>query len=360
MVYLFFQENPTDSSIYEAMAAVTVQQDVTEIRDEEEEQEQFGPLLVGILEQQGVSAADVRKLQEAGFYTVESVVYAPRKKLTEIKGVSEQKADKMQMEAMKLVPTGFTTATEMHLKRSQIIQITTGSKELDKLLNGGFETGSITELFGEFRTGKSQLCHTIAVTCQLPIDTGGAEGKCLYIDTEGTFRPERLLAVAERFGLQGNAVLDNIAYARAYNSDHQMTLLTQAAAMMSESRYAVVVVDSATALYRTDYSGRGELAERQMHLAQFLRQLLRLADEFGVAVVITNQVVAQVDGSAMFQTDAKKPIGGNIMAHASTTRLSLRKGRGEQRICKIYDSPCLPEGEATFAINADGVGDVRD
>ena len=296
----------------------------------------------------------------AGFYTVESVVYAPKKKLMEVKGISEQKADKIQLEAMKLVPTGFTTATEMHLKRSQIIQITTGSKELDKLLNGGFETGSITELFGEFRTGKSQLCHTIAVTCQLPIDNGGAEGKCLYIDTEGTFRPERLLAVAERFGLQGNDVLDNVAYARAYNSDHQLTLLTQAAAMMSESRYAVVVVDSATALYRTDYSGRGELSSRQMHLAQFLRTLLRLADDFGVAVVVTNQVVAQVDGSAMFQADPKKPIGGNIMAHASTTRISLRKGRGEQRVAKIYDSPCLPEGEATFAINADGVGDARD
>ena len=126
--------------------------------------------------------------------------------------------------------------------------------------------------------------------------------------------------MAERFGLQGNDVLDNVAYARAYNSDHQLTLLTQAAAMMSESRYAVVVVDSATALYRTDYSGRGELSSRQMHLAQFLRTLLRLADEFGVAVVVTNQVVAQVDGGAMFNADPKKPIGGNIMAHASTTR----------------------------------------
>jgi len=326
----------------------------------QEVEEQFGPLLVATLEQHGIAANDVKKLMAAGIYTVESVVYAPKKKLMEVKGVSEQKADKIQLEAMKLVPTGFTTATEMHLKRSQIIQITTGSKELDKLLNGGFETGSITELFGEFRTGKSQLCHTIAVTCQLPIDNGGAEGKCLYIDTMGTFRPERLLAVAERFGLQGNDVLDNVAYARAYNSDHQLTLLSQAAAMMSESRYAVVVVDSATALYRTDYSGREELSSRQMHLAQFLRTLLRLADEFGVAVVITNQVVAQVDGGAMFQADPKKPIGGNIMAHASTTRISLRKGRGEQRVAKIYDSPCLPEGEATFAINPDGVGDARD
>merc|ERR1712001_776357 len=153
-----------------------------------------------------------------------------------VKGISEQKADKIQLEAMKLVPTGFTTATEMHLRRSQIIQVTTGSKELDKLLKGGIETGSITELFGEFRTGKSQLAHPMAVTCQLPIDMGGAEGKCLFIDTEGTFRPERLLAVAERYGLSVNDVLDNVAYARAYNSDHQSQLLVQASAMMSEAR----------------------------------------------------------------------------------------------------------------------------
>ena len=228
------------------------------------------------------------------------------------------------------------------------------------MLQGGIETGSITEMFGEFRTGKTQLCHTLAVTCQLPVDQGGGEGKCLYIDTEGTFRPERLLATAERFGLSGQDVLDNVAYARAYNSDHQMQLLTQASCMMSESRYALLIVDSATALFRTDYSGRGELSARQMALAQFLRMLLRLADEFGVAVVITNQVVAQVDGGAMFAADPKKPIGGNIMAHSSTTRLSFRKGRGETRICKIYDSPCLPESECVFAINEDGVGDAKD
>ena len=326
----------------------------------EAEDENFGPLPISRLETQGISANDVKKLQEAGFCTVEAVAFVPKKMLLDIKGISEAKADKVLAEAAKLVPMGFTTATEFHVKRSEIIQLTTGSKELDKLLQGGIETGSITEMFGEFRTGKTQLCHTLAVTCQLPIDMGGGEGKCLYIDSEGTFRPERLLAVAERYGLSGPDVLDNVAYARAYNSDHQTQLLTQAAAMMTESRYALLIVDSATALYRTDYSGRGELSARQMHLARFLRMLLRLADEFGVAVVITNQVVAQVDGASMFTADPKKPIGGNIIAHASTTRLYFRKGRGETRICKIYDSPCLPESEATFAINADGVGDAKD
>jgi len=326
----------------------------------EEEEENCGPLPLNKLEQNGISASDIRKLQEKGYHSVEAVAYAPKKELVAVKGISEAKADKIIMEAAKLIPMGFTTATEFHQRRAELIQVTTGSKELDNLLHGGFETGSITEIFGEFRTGKTQLCHTIAATCQLPIAMGGGEGKCMYIDTEGTFRPERLLAVANRYGLNGDDVLDNVAYARAYNTDHQTQLLMQAAAMMSETRYALLIVDSATALYRTDYSGRGELSARQMHLARFLRLLLRLADEYGVAVVITNQVVAQVDGGAMFCADPKKPIGGHIMAHASTTRLYLRKGRGDNRICKIYDSPCLPEAEAVFSINADGIGDAKD
>ncbi|XP_066142752.1 DNA repair protein RAD51 homolog 1 [Euwallacea fornicatus] len=332
----------------------------TTVREDDLNENDCGPQPIARLEGNGINAADIKKLEGCGYNTIESVAFTPKKNLLAIKGISEQKAEKIIAEASKLVPMGFTTATEFHQKRADMIAITTGSKELDRLLGGGIETGSITELFGEFRTGKTQICHTLAVTCQLPTDCGGGEGKCLYIDTEGTFRPERLLSVAERFKMDPQRVLDNVAYARAYNTDHQTQLLIQASAMMAESRYAVLVVDSAMALYRTDFSGRGELSARQMHLARFLRMLLRLADEFGVAVVITNQVVAQVDGAAMFNADPKKPIGGNIMAHASTTRLYLRKGRGETRMCKIYDSPCLPEAEAMFAINPDGIGDAKE
>ncbi|KAJ5767040.1 uncharacterized protein N7511_004656 [Penicillium nucicola] len=341
----------------------------------------------------GLTGRDIKLFVDAGYHTVEAVAYTyvihdhvvhcrfetlatsllvpllltftesrPKRLLEQIKGISEQKATKILVEAAKLVPMGFTTATEMHARRSELISITTGSKRLDTLLGGGVETGSITEIFGEFRTGKSQICHTLAVTCQLPFDMGGGEGKCLYIDTEGTFRPVRLLAVAQRYGLVGEEVLDNVAYARAYNSDHQLQLLNQASQMMCETRFSLLVVDSATSLYRTDFNGRGELSSRQTHLAKFMRTLQRLADEFGIAVVITNQVVAQVDGgpSAMFNPDPKKPIGGNIIAHASTTRLSLKKGRGETRICKIYDSPCLPESDCLFAINEDGIGDPNE
>jgi len=256
---------------------------------------------------------------------------------------------------------GFQSATEVHARRSELVHITTGSKQLDALLGGGIETGAITELFGEFRTGKSQLCHTLAVTCQLPVSMGGGEGKCLYIDTESTFRPVRVLATAERFGLNGEEVLDNIAYARAYNADHQHALLASASALMSESRFSLLIVDSCTALYRTDFSGRGELSSRQNHLGKFLRNLQRLADEFGIAVVVTNQVMSTPDAAAgPYAGNEKKPIGGNIMAHASTTRLQLKKARGNTRSCKIYDSPCLPESETHFAILAGGIGDPEE
>ncbi|KZV25527.1 hypothetical protein F511_26677 [Dorcoceras hygrometricum] len=248
--------------------------------------------------------------------------------------------------ASKLVPLGFTSAHQLHAQRQEIIQLSTGSKELDKILEGGIETGSITELYGEFRSGKTQLCHTLCVTCQLPLDQGGGEGKAMYIDAEGTFRPQRLVQIADRFGLNATDVLENVAYARAYNTDHQSRLLLEAASMMVETR--------------TDFSGRGELSARQMHLAKFLRSLQKLADEFGVAVVITNQVVAQVDGSAVFAGPQIKPIGGNIMAHATTTRLALRKGRAEERICKVVSSPCLAEAEARFQISPEGVTDVKD
>jgi DNA repair protein RAD51 len=307
----------------------------------------------------GIAANDIQKLNDAGFHTVESIAHATTRRLEDIKGISEAKVKKLKDTVKAMVPMEFKTAFDALQDREHMVTLTTGAVELDKLLEGGIETGSITELFGEFRTGKTQLCHTLCVTCQMPVTEGGAEGKAVYIDTEGSFRPKRLEQIAERFGLDPTVALENVAYARAQNSEHQMDLLKTAAAIMSQDRYSLIVVDSATALYRTDYMGRGELSERQMQMGQFLRQLTRLAEEFGVAVVITNQVVANPDGMS-FAKDSTKPIGGNIIAHASTTRLRLRKGRGENRICTVFDSPTLPEADAQFAIGPQGICDCTD
>ncbi|KAM0838848.1 hypothetical protein ACQ4PT_060702 [Festuca glaucescens] len=309
----------------------------------EEEEECFES--IDKLISQGINAGDVKKLQDAGIYTCNGLMMHTKKSLTGIKGLSEAKVDKICEAAEKLLTQGFMTGSDLLIKRKSVVRITTGSQALDELLGGGIETLCITEAFGEFRSGKTQLAHTLCVSTQLPLHMHGGNGKVAYIDTEGTFRPERIVPIAERFGMDANAVLDNIIYARAYTYEHQYNLLLGLAAKMAEEPFRLLIVDSVIALFRVDFSGRGELAERQQKLAQMLSRLTKIAEEFNVAVYITNQVIAD-PGGGMFITDPKKPAGGHVLAHAATIRLMLRKGKGEQRVCKIFDAPNLPEGEA--------------
>eukprot|EP00792_Barthelona_sp_PAP020_P006132 TRINITY_DN2916_c0_g1_i1.p1 TRINITY_DN2916_c0_g1~~TRINITY_DN2916_c0_g1_i1.p1 ORF type:complete len:360 (+),score=117.49 TRINITY_DN2916_c0_g1_i1:33-1082(+) len=307
----------------------------------------------------GISATDVKKLTSAGFHTVRSIIMHTRKDLANVKGISDAKVEKIIEAATKLENSVFVTGTQALEKRQQIIKITTGCTEFDNLLKGGLETRALTEIFGEFRTGKTQLVHTLAVTCQLPREMGGGEGKVAIIDTEGTFRPEKLTKIAERYGLDADAVRENIVYARAYTHEHQMQLLQTLGEQMVSDRFRLIIIDSVTGLFRVDFSGRGELAERQQRLAQMLSRLIKTAEEFNVAVLMTNQVMSDPGASAMFVSDPKKPIGGHILAHASTVRIYLKKGRGETRVAKIYDAPDLPEGEATFVITDAGIADVE-
>lgn len=188
----------------------------------------------------GLSKADLNGLVEGGIHCVETIAFMPLRQLIQVKGIGEQKAKRMMEAAKQLVPMRMVSAAEMLVMRQNMVQLTTGSSTLDALLGGGVETGQITEIFGEFRCGKTQICHTLCVACQLGIDRGGAESKALYIDTEGTFRPERLVDIARRYGLNHEDVLENVTYARAYNAEHQERLLTEAAAVFCESRYALL------------------------------------------------------------------------------------------------------------------------
>ncbi|KAJ3020442.1 Meiotic recombination protein dmc1 [Thoreauomyces humboldtii] len=310
------------------------------VADEEMQEEEFE---VEKMQDAGINVADIAKLKSYGITTVRAVQMTTSRNLGKIKGLSESKIEKMKEAAGKLLPCTFMTGTELECKRKSVVRISTGCKEFDTLLGGGVQSMSITEAFGEFRTGKTQLSHTLCVLAQLPASMGGGNGKAAFIDTEGTFRPDRIKAVATRFGVDGEAALDNIVVARAHNSEHQMELLNHLAARLCDERqYRLVVIDSIMALFRTDYSGRGELAERQQKLNQMMAKLMRIAEEFNVAVFITNQMTADPGGGLTFVADPKKPIGGHVLAHASTTRLYLRKGRGETRVCKIYDSPDVP------------------
>ncbi|XP_063623812.1 meiotic recombination protein DMC1/LIM15 homolog [Cydia splendana] len=317
---------------------------------------------VDILQKHGINVADIKKLKTAGICTIKGIQMSTKKKLCNIKGFSDAKVDKIKEACQKVVTLGFMTALEVSDKRKQVFKISTGSSELDKLLAGGIESMAITEVFGEFRTGKTQLSHTLCVTTQIPTPSGYHGGKVMFLDTEHTFRPDRLRPIADRFNLDQNAVLDNVLYARAYTSEHQAELLDYVAAKFHEEGgvFKLLIIDSIMALFRVDFSGRGELADRQQKLAQVLSRLQKISEEYNVAVFITNQMTADPGATLSFQVDPKKPIGGNILAHASTTRISLRKGRGENRIAKIYDSPDLPESEATFAITSGGVSDAKD
>ncbi|GBM75505.1 Meiotic recombination protein DMC1/LIM15 [Araneus ventricosus] len=327
----------------------------------EEEEESFFQD-IDLLQEHGINVADIKKLKTSGICTIRGLQMTTKKKLGAIKGLSEAKVDKIKEAASKLSSNVFLTALEASRKRKLVFKISTGSDDLNKLLGGGIESMAITEAFGEFRTGKTQLSHTLCVTCQLPGANGYAGGKAMFIDTENTFRPDRLKSIADRFNLDHEAVLSNVLYVRAFTSEHQMEILDLVALKFHEEGgvYKLLVIDSIMALFRVDFCGRGELADRQQKLAQMLSKLQKISEEYNVAVFVTNQMTADPGASMSFQADPKKPIGGHILAHASTTRISLRKGKGEMRIAKIYDSPDLPEEEATFAITTGGIADAKE
>ncbi|KAI3640558.1 hypothetical protein MIR68_001436 [Amoeboaphelidium protococcarum] len=314
------------------------------------------------LQNQGINASDIQKLKVAGVCTVRGVMMCAKKNLLKIKGLSEAKVDKIREAASKMTDCGFMTAMECAVRRQSVLRITTGSAEFDKLLGGGVQSMQITEVFGEFRTGKTQLSHTLCVACQLDTSQGGAGGKAAYIDTEGTFRPNRISQIATRFGLDPEEAAENVIYARAYNCEHQMELITLLAARFAEERgvYRLLVVDSIIALFRSDYTGRGELGERQQKLNQMLSRLIKISEEFNIAVFITNQMTSDPGAALSFVPDPKKAVGGHILAHASSTRIALRKGRAETRIAKINDSADMPEGEAVYAISEGGIIDASE
>lgn len=337
--------------------------DIAVANDEVLEEEQAEWHSISELQNEGINQSDIAKLKDAGCSTVKGVLMLPMKMLLNIKGISEAKAAKIIEAANKLESVdSFVTAFEYSkLRQSSVIRVTTGSTELNAMLGGGIESQSITEVYGEYRTGKTQLCHTLAVTCQLPPEHGGAAGRVAWIDTEGTFRPERIREIAETRGLDANAVLENIAVCRAYNSDHQQRIVAECGALFADNAngsFKVLVIDSIMSLFRSDYSGRGELAERQQRLNQMLSKLTRLASEFNIAIICTNGLTA--NPGAMAMADPNKPIGGHILAHAANHRIYLKKGRGDTRVCKLVDSCSNSENDCLIQLAAGGVIDATD
>lgn len=306
----------------------------------------------------GIGPATIEKLSAAGFNDLMSIAVATPGELVGATEMSEATAKKVIAIARANLEMEFASGEELLKKREQVIKITTGSKELDKLMGGGFETGAITEAFGQYGSGKSQIAHTLAVRCQLPIERGGAGGMAVFIDTESTFRPERIVQIAKGLGLSPEEVLKNIKVARAFNSDHQMLLAEKIDDLIKKQglNIKLVVVDSLTAHYRAEFIGRGTLADRQQKINKHMHTLMKLADTHNLCVYVTNQVMAKPD---TFFGDPTEAIGGHIVGHNSTYRIYLRKGKKGTRVAKMVDAPNIPESEAVFAIEEDGIKDAK-
>ncbi len=305
----------------------------------------------------GIGPVTTQKLRELGFHTIESLATATAKEL-EIAGVGEKKALEVIRAARSTMSVSFIRADELLRMRQNVLRLATGSKMMDELLGGGLETQTITEFYGEYGSGKSQLCHQLCVNVQLPPEQGGLGGGALYIDTENTFRTERIVQMAQHLGLDPEEVSKNIIYADAYTSDHQIFLLENADKVIKENGVRMIIIDSLTSHFRSEYLGREMLAERQQKLNKHMHKLIRLARAFNIVAVVTNQVMSKPD---VFFGNAVHPIGGHIVAHTSHTRVYLRKSaRGRVRIARLVSSPYLPEGERVFRITENGVEDVTE
>lgn len=311
----------------------------------------------------GIGPSTAAKLVEAGFSTLESIATVSIGELTSIASMGEKTVQKIIEAAREALDIDFETAKAVLARRKDLAKVTTGSQKLDELFGGGIETGTVTELFGEFRTGKTQLAHQLCVTIQLPREKGGLREddnnpKVVYIDSEGTFRPERVLSMATRWKdeIDEDIMLENILHGRAHNSDHQMVLVEKMLKdYLPTENVKLLVVDSLISHFRAEYIGRGTLATRQQKLNQHIHTILRAAEIGNMVVIVTNQVHAKPD---QFFGDPTSPVGGHIVGHAAQTRVYLRKSKGERRIARIVDSPLLPENEAIFGVTEIGVVDV--
>jgi len=300
----------------------------------------------------GVGEKIAEKLREVGFSDPMAIAVSSPGELAAIAEIGEGQAAKIINAVRQMLEIGFETADKIAERRAAVSKIITGSKNLDSLLGGGVETQAITEAYGPYGSGKTQIGFQLAVNVQLSKDKGGLEGNVLWIDTENTFRPERIAQIAKALKLDPEKVLKNIHIARAFNSEHQMFLVEKANEIIEEKNIKLIIVDSLTSHFRADFVGRGELAPRQQKLNKHLHTLQKLADAHNLAVYMTNQVMA--DPSVIFG-DPTRAVGGHVLGHMATYRCYLRRGKEGTRICRLVDSPGLPEGEAVFKITENGI-----
>jgi DNA repair protein RadA len=309
---------------------------------------------------EGIGPTTAKKLKEAGIVSVMDLAVATADELSVDINSSKDSASAFIIAAQKLLRDSkvlekeFVTADAALEKRRSMLRCSTGSSTLDELLLGGIETQAVTEFYGEFGSGKSQICHTLCAIARQPIESGGLDSSTIYIDTEGTFRPERVQEIARARGFDPVQVLKNVAVCKVYNSSHLELIVKNLGKYVDDFKAKLVIIDSIISLHRAEFAGRGTLADRQQRLNSMLHKIIRLAEIYNIAIVITNQVQSSPD---TFFGDPTKAAGGNVLGHASTYRVYLRKS-GENRVAKMIDSPYHPYSDARFTVNERGTDDM--
>ncbi|OLC24240.1 MAG: DNA repair and recombination protein RadA [Candidatus Nitrososphaera sp. 13_1_40CM_48_12] len=307
-----------------------------------------------------IGPATEKRLNEAGFRSIRDLLVRGPVDVAEVTGMEMDKSAeicnkaRMMLEELGIIDKSFVTATSLFNKRRD--RISSGSNSFDDLLGGGLETKAVTEVYGEFGTGKTQLCHTLCVMVQQDTLVGGLDAKALYIDTENTFRPERIVSISDTRGIDPRKSLENIIVAKAYNSAHQELIIQEAGSVIEDNHVKLILVDSAVAHYRAEFLGRATLSERQQRLNKFMHILVRIAETYDLAVLVTNQIQASPDA---YFGDAARPTGGNVVAHTSTYRIYLKRS-GKNRIARMVDSPYHAEREIVFTLSERGISDVTE
>ena len=317
---------------------------------------------VDIADLPGVGPATKAKLEGGGITTILDLAASTTNELVDNLNITEETAHNLVFEAQKLLKErgllekDLVSANELFARRAKMLRCTTFSQNLDDLLAGGIETQAVTEFYGEYGSGKTQICHTVCVASQLPVDKMGLGGAALYIDTESTFRPERVAQIAKSRELDVESILNNIHVAKIYNASHLELIVRAMGGMIQQNNIKLVIVDSIISLHRAEFLGRGSLSERQQKLNAIMHRLKRISEIYNVAVIITNQVQATPD---TFFGDPTKAAGGNVIGHASTYRIYLRKA-GQERKAIMIDSPMHPYGDTNFIVTERGVSDPTD
>jgi DNA repair protein RadA len=307
----------------------------------------------------GLGPVTQKKFNTAGIYTVMDLSVCTSQQLAEELNMNKDSVAAYIVQAQqmlrdsKILEEQIIPARKILEKRETLDRISLGCKELDDITGGGIETQAITEFYGEFGSGKSQICFTLCAIAPQKKEHGGLEGGVIFIDTEGTFRPERILTIAKMREFDPHTTLDKIMFCKIYNSAHMELTMKDITTYIQEYKARLIIIDSIVSLHRAEFTGRGTLAERQQKLNSILHRLLRIAETFNIAIVITNQVITSPGN--LFG-DPIIAAGGNIIAHTSTYRIYLRKS-GHNRICRIVDSPSHPYSETKFSISEIGTAE---